>query len=621
MSSKIVDSRLQRIAEGYYQTSSKGRIKANVPLPKSQGAIHPMGKSLPTLAVLIILFLAFPSSSGAISVIFEWDPNTETDLEGYKVYYKIGSGGPPYDGTGAVEGPSPVDVKNVTTFTLTGLSKVESYFFVVTAYNTGGLESVYSNEVSVGASSNNAAPVANAGPYQKVAEGTVVQLSGSNSTDPDGISDIASYQWEQISGPLVTLSDPTAVQPTFATPNVGPEGVSLVFQLTVTDIGGLTSKNSCIVNVVWVNQPPIARAGCPSTVPEGILVQLDASGSSDPDDGISSYQWVQKNGPQVTLSDPGAIDPTFTAFDVGPEGAAVTFELTVVDNYGLLASDQCTVNVTWVNVPPIANVGPDQSVNEDATVTLDGSRSSDPDDGIVTYQWTQISGPPITLSDPRVPRSTFVAPDVKYAGAVLIFELTVIDKGGLKSSARCTVNVLWVNTLRIVDAGPANFWVGLKNSGDQGTRFDLRTELYMNDTLISEGETLCITDVTLNPSYAKEVTTPLSTISEGSYNPDDTLTLRVLTRIGTNPDGTKCQGNISATGLRLYYDSPTRPSKFDAEISGDPMTDLFLHLSSGIYFLDEVPPSGTTKYKDSRRIHYYYGNPWKEIGIWDMPLP
>ena len=275
MSSKINDSKLQRIAEGYYQRSLEGRIKGNVPLPKSQGAVHHMGKSLSTLAVLIILFLAFPASSGAISVILEWDPNTETDLEGYKVYYNTGSGGPPYNGTGAVEGSSPVDVKNVTTFTLTGLSNVESYYFVVTAYDTEGLESGYSNEVSVGASPNNAVPVANAGPYQKVAEGTVVRLSGSNSTDPDGISDIASYQWEQISGPLVTLSDPTAVQPTFKTPDVGPEGVSLVFQLTVTDIGGLTSKHSCIVNVIWVNQPPIARAGCPPTVPEGIPVQLD----------------------------------------------------------------------------------------------------------------------------------------------------------------------------------------------------------------------------------------------------------------------------------------------------------------------------------------------------------
>ena len=161
MSSKIMDPKLQGIAEGSYQRSLHGRIEGNVPFSERQGAAHHLGKIVSTLAVLIILFLAFPASSGAKSVTLAWDPNTENDLEGYKVHYNTGSGGPPYNGTGAVEGPSPVDVENVSTFTLTGLSDVESYHFVVTAYSTGGLESGYSNEVSVDASPNNAAPVAN----------------------------------------------------------------------------------------------------------------------------------------------------------------------------------------------------------------------------------------------------------------------------------------------------------------------------------------------------------------------------------------------------------------------------------------------------------------------------
>ena len=55
--------------------------------------------------------------------------------------------GPPYNGTGAEEGPSPVTVGNLTTKTLTGLTNGQAYFFTVTAHDTAGFESDYSNEV------------------------------------------------------------------------------------------------------------------------------------------------------------------------------------------------------------------------------------------------------------------------------------------------------------------------------------------------------------------------------------------------------------------------------------------------------------------------------------------
>lgn len=67
----------------------------------------------------------------------------------------------------------------------------------------------------------------------------------------------------------------------------------------------------------------------------------------------------------------------------------------------------------------------------------------------------------------------------------------------------------------VVDAGPATLWIGLKNSDDQGTQFDLKTELYKNGALISEGKSLCITGVTRNPSLAKEATVVFGPVSNG----------------------------------------------------------------------------------------------------------
>ncbi|MBW2054976.1 MAG: fibronectin type III domain-containing protein, partial [Deltaproteobacteria bacterium] len=112
------------------------------------------------------------------------------------------------------------------------------------------------------------------------------------------------------------------------------------------------------------NQPPIADAGPNQTVNEGQLVGLDGSNSLDWDDGIASYAWVQTSGPQVTLSDHNGQQSTFTAPDVGSGGDSLTFELTVSDHNGLQSTDSCVVNVTYLNEPPQANAGLDQTVTE-----------------------------------------------------------------------------------------------------------------------------------------------------------------------------------------------------------------------------------------------------------------
>jgi len=111
----------------------------------------------------IVLLLCFVKLGYAKDVTLEWDPNTEADLAGYKVYYKTGSSGEPYDCTGAAEGDSPVNVGNVTTYTLHDLAEGVAYFFVVTAYDTEGLESDYSNEVTLSGEIIEAIPHHNAG--------------------------------------------------------------------------------------------------------------------------------------------------------------------------------------------------------------------------------------------------------------------------------------------------------------------------------------------------------------------------------------------------------------------------------------------------------------------------
>lgn len=91
------------------------------------------------------------------------------------------------------------------------------------------------------------------------------------------------------------------------------------------------------------------------------------------------------------------------------------------------------------NQPPTANAGPDQTVASGSTVFLNGS-GSDSDGTIVAYQWTQTSGPAVTLNNSTSATASFTAPQVT-SNTVLGFQLTVTDNGGATGSDSVSVTV------------------------------------------------------------------------------------------------------------------------------------------------------------------------------------
>ena len=128
----------------------------------------------------------------------------------------------------------------------------------------------------------------------------------------------------------------------------------------------------------------------------------------------------------------------------------MTFELVVTD--GRLNSAPDLVVIT-VNRRPIANAGPDQTVPDGALVTLDGTRSFDPDGDGITFRWTQTAGPTVTLTGATTPRLSFTAPHLAVTEAVsvrLTFSLVVSD--GRMSSVPDTVDVVVQNLVRLDDS-------------------------------------------------------------------------------------------------------------------------------------------------------------------------
>ena len=393
------------------------------------------------LLTLTFLIFNIPAVSAATQASFRWESNTEPDLAGYRIFHR--EQGQSYDyARPSWEGTD-------TYCTIYDLDESRAHFLVERAFDNEGRESENSIEsfLESGTITNNP-PAADAGPDQTVNEGQAVLLNGSNSTDPD--DGIASYHWDQMGGPVITLSDPDAGQATFTAPDVVFGGAALSFELTVTDHNGNQGKDTCVVNVSWQNEPPRAIAGTDQTVDEGLVVTLDGSLSLDIDDGISSYRWTQIGVPAVTLSDPASSRPTFIAPDVGSEGVSLTFNLTVTDTGGLQNTDACIVNVSWQNEPPIAVVAPDYlETTGEAVVTLDGSASTDPDDGIASYLWTQVEGDPVSLSNPTSALTTFTTPKTESFDKNIELRLTVTDHGGLKDTTDSSIYVRQNETLTL----------------------------------------------------------------------------------------------------------------------------------------------------------------------------
>ena len=241
-----------------------------------------------------------------------------------------------------------------------------------------------------GAATGNSAPLANAGVAQNVLAETSVILDGSKSADAN--SDRLTYKWVLTSKPQnsgAVLSSATASMPTFTADLAG----TYVASLLVNDGKVDSAAAQVTITAASGNSAPVANAGVAQNVSVGAIVKLDGSKSADVNSyDFLTYKWVLTSKPLTSAAVVSSATASLATFTAGVVGIYVA-NLVVNDGTVDSAAAQIIITAAIGNSAPVANAGVAQNVLAGARVTLDGSKSTDANNDLLTYRWVLFSSP------------------------------------------------------------------------------------------------------------------------------------------------------------------------------------------------------------------------------------
>lgn len=236
------------------------------------------------------------------------------------------------------------------------------YVFQLSAFDG---EATTTKQITVTANYTNKVPVVDAGLNQSIVskDPVLVNLSGTAS-DPDNYPGPLTVLWTQLSGPAVTINNPTTLTPNFTATSLG----TYVFRLTATDTVASVSDTVTITKS-YTNLIPTVDAGDNEDFDVCIYPHTGSlSGTaSDPDNYPNplSTLWTQISGPTATIDDPTAL---LTSVDY-PEAGVYVFRLTANDGMASVYSEVTKIYECLCEV--VAETIEEVQEYEDYPLTLD----------------------------------------------------------------------------------------------------------------------------------------------------------------------------------------------------------------------------------------------------------
>jgi len=372
------------------------------------------------------------------------------------------------------------------------------------------------------------------------------------------------------------------------------ESVTIMFQVTinnplpngvcsVTNQGHVTGSNfpavdtnADVTNIVT----PVVIGTCPGPIMKNTDPGLCTA--------VATYSTPTATGcpaPTVNCAPPsgfafpkGTTTVTCTATNGTPPDSTCTFTVSVTDNQPPTIG-ACPSNITTDENPPGSG---------SATVTYATPSSSDNCPG-QTVNCVPASGSSFSVGTTTV-------------------TCTAMDTSGNTASCQFTVTV---NSVGLTALSPAKMWIGLKNSDDVGTKFDLLAEVLRNGTVVGSGQLNDVPGGSNGFNNAVLRTITLALTSAVPMGPGDTMSFRLSVRIAAT------SGHNSGTA-RLWYNgaaidsgaSRDAGSRFDATIAGS-TSDYFLRTG---FVLNTA--AGSSRTFVDKLVSNSGGNPFVAFGTW-----